>query len=82
MKRLAIALTLVSGVGAAFAGTAGASGPDTNVGVQVATITQTSLAIAPAVQFGGGFGSVNLNSAKATSANFASIGQWQLQLND
>jgi len=32
-------------------------------------------------QFGGGFKSANLNSASANSANFASIGQWQLQLN-
>jgi hypothetical protein len=79
MKRFAIALALVAGVGATGASTAGAA--DTNVGVQVATITQTSVAIAPAVQFAGGFFSTNLNASYANAANYASITQLQAQVN-
>jgi hypothetical protein len=80
MKRFALAVALVVGVGAAGAGTAGAA-PNTNTGVQVANITQTALASAPAVQFGGGFLSTNVNASYANAANYASIAQWLAQLN-
>ena len=79
MKRFAIALALVVGIGVAGVGTAGAA--DSNVGVQVASITQTALASAPAVQFGGGFLSANVNASYANAANYASISQWQAQIN-
>ena len=79
MKRFAAVLALVVGVGATGVSTAGAA--DSNVGVQVASITQTALASAPAVQFGGGFFSTNLNSSYAHAANYASISQWQAQFN-
>jgi hypothetical protein len=78
MKRFATTLALVVGIAGSAVGTASA---DTNVGVQLATITQTSVAIAPAVQFGGGTLSSNNNQSNATAANFASISQWMLQLN-
>lgn len=79
MKRFAIAFALVAGVGAIAVGTAGAA--DSNVGVQLGYITQTSVASAPAVQFGGGFLSTNLNASYASSANYASIVQWLAQSN-
>jgi hypothetical protein len=79
MKRIVIALALVLGVGATGASTAGAA--DTNVAVQLASITQTAVAYAPAVQYGGGFLSTNLNVSHANAANFASIEQWQAQFN-
>jgi hypothetical protein len=78
MKRFATTLALVVGIAGSAVGTASA---DTNVGVQLATITQTSVAIAPAVQFGGGTLSSNNNQSNAVAANFASINQWMLQLN-
>jgi hypothetical protein len=80
MKRFATTLALVVGIAGSAVGTASA-GPNTNVGVQLATITQTSVAIAPAVQFGGGTLSSNNNQSNAAAANFASINQWMLQLN-
>ena len=52
MKRVVIAFSLALGIGATGASTAGAA--DTNVAVQAASITQTALAYAPAVQYGGG----------------------------
>jgi hypothetical protein len=77
MKRFAATLALVVGIAGSAVGTASAG---TNVGVQLATITQTSVAIAPAVQFGGGTLSSNNNQSNAAAANFASINQWMLQL--
>ncbi len=79
MKRVVIALALVLGAGVTGASTAQAA--DTNVGVQLASITQTAVANAPAVQFGGGFLSTNLNASYADAANYASIVQWQAQIN-
>ena len=79
MKRLVLALALALGAGAASAGTAGAA--DSNVGVQLASITQTAVANAPAVQFGGGYLSTNVNASYANAANYASILQWQAQFN-
>jgi hypothetical protein len=78
MKRFATTLALVVGIAGSAAGTASA---DTNVGVQLATITQTAVAIAPAVQFGGGTLSSNNNQSNAAAVNYASINQWMLQLN-
>ena len=78
MKRFATTLALVVGVAGSAVGTASA---DTNVGVQLASITQKSVAIAPAVQYAGGKGSTNNNQSNATAANFASINPWMLQLN-
>lgn len=79
MKRVAIALALVLGAGATGASTARAS--DTNVGVQLASISQTAVAYAPAVQYAGGYFSTNLNASYANAANYASIVQWQAQIN-
>lgn len=78
MKRFATILALLVGVGVSATGTASA---DTNVGVQLASIKQTAVASAPAVQFAGGTQSTNQNSSSATSANFAKISQWMVQLN-
>lgn len=78
MKRFATTLALVVGIAGSAAGTASA---DTNVGVQAATITQAAVAIAPAVQFGGGTQSSNNNQSNAAAVNYASINQWMLQLN-
>jgi hypothetical protein len=78
MKRFAATLALLVGIGGSTVGIASA---DTNVGVQSASIKQTALASAPAVQYAGGKGSVNLNSSHATAANYASISQWMFQLN-
>jgi hypothetical protein len=78
MKRFATTLALVVGIVGSAAGTASA---DTNVGVQSARITQTAVAIAPAVQFGGGMLSKNTNQSNAAAVNYASINQWMLQLN-
>ncbi len=79
MKRLVVVLALVVGVGAGGASSARAA--DSNVGVQLASISQTALASAPAVQFGGGFFSINRNSSYASATNYASISQWQAQFN-
>jgi hypothetical protein len=79
MKRFASTLALVVGIAGSAVGTASAG--DTNVGVQLASITQKSVAIAPATQFGGGTFSTNYNQANAASANYASINQWMLQVN-
>jgi hypothetical protein len=76
MKRFATIFALGVGVMAASVGTASA---DTNVGVQLASIKQTAVASAPAVQYAGG--SFNSNSSSAVAANYASINQWMLQLN-
>lgn len=76
MKRFASILALIVGIAVSAAGTASAG---TNVGVQQARISQTALASAPAVQFGGGTRSVNLNASNASAANFASINQWLAQ---
>jgi len=78
IKRFAKILALTVGVGVSAVGTASA---DTNVGVQSASIKQTAVASAPAVQFGGGTQSINLNSSYAAAANYASISQWMVQLN-
>jgi hypothetical protein len=76
MKRFAAVLAIVF---AAVGTTAGTASADTNVGVQVASINQTSVAKASAVQFGGFF---SLNKANANSANFALIKQSLIQIND
>ena len=41
----------------------------------------SAVAIAPAVQFGGGTLSTNNNQSNAAAVNYASINQWMLQLN-
>jgi hypothetical protein len=76
MKRFVAILALVFAAVGTTTGTASAN--DTNVGVQVARIHQTSLAKASAVQFGGFF---SLNVANANSANYASIRQSLTQIN-
>lgn len=76
MKRFAAVLALVGAVVVTATGTATAG--DTNVGVQVASIKQVSLANASAVQYGA---FLSLNAANASSANYASIGQWLTQTN-
>jgi hypothetical protein len=78
MKRFATTLALLVGIGGSTVGIASA---DTNVGVQAASIKQTAVANAPAVQYGGGKNSANFNSSRATAANYASISQWMFQLN-
>jgi hypothetical protein len=78
MKRFAATLALLVGIGGSTVGIASA---DTNIGVQSASIKQTAVASAPAVQYAGGKGSVNLNSSHATAVNYASISQWMFQLN-
>ena len=71
-KRFASVLTLVAALAAT--GVSPASAQDANVGVQVASITQTSLAASSANQIAG-FSLVNLNSSSAQSANYAAIVQ-------
>jgi hypothetical protein len=76
MKRFVAVLAVVCAAVGTTTGTASAN--NTNVGVQVASIHQTSLAKASAVQFGGFF---SLNAANAYSANYASIKQSLTQIN-
>jgi hypothetical protein len=76
MKRLASVVAVVGALAGVGAGTASA---DANFAVQDASIDQKSVAIASA---GSSFGSFNVNVAKASSANYASIGQWLVQVND
>jgi hypothetical protein len=78
MKRFVAVLAACFAAVGTTAGTASASANKTNVGVQVASIHQTSLAKASATQFGGFFSS---NTANAYSANFASIKQSLTQIN-
>lgn len=78
MKRIiALCSTVVALAGV---GASAASAQSTNVGVQIASITQTSAAVAPAVQLGNG-GLFNNNSSSATSANYAAIVQGLTQFN-
>jgi hypothetical protein len=76
MKRFVAVLAIAFAAVGTTTGTASAK--NTNVGVQVASIHQTSVAKASAVQFGGFFSS---NSANAYSANFALIKQSLTQIN-
>ena len=76
MKRFVAVLAACFAAVGTTAGTASAN--KTNVGVQVASIHQTSLAKASATQFGGFF---SLNAANAYSANYASIKQSLTQIN-
>jgi curli biogenesis system outer membrane secretion channel CsgG len=70
-KRFASVLTLVAALAATGVSTASAQG--TNVGAQVASINQTSLASSSATQIAGF--SFNWNSSSAESANYAAIVQ-------
>ena len=76
MKRFVAVLAVVCAAVGTTTGTASAG--NTNVGIQVAKVHQTSVAKASAVQFGGFF---SLNAAIAASANFASINQSLTQTN-
>ena len=78
MKRVASILAVTGVLAGAGAGTASA---DTNFAVQAASINQKAVAYAPAVQFGGA-SSINLNQSNASATNYASIGQWLVQVND
>ena len=71
-KRFASVLTLVAALAATGVTTARRAKP--NVGVQVANVSQTSLAASSATQIAG-FSLVNLNSSSAQSANYAAIVQ-------
>jgi hypothetical protein len=77
-KRFAAVLTVVAALAAT--GVSTASAHDTNVGVQVASIDQTSIAASSATQ-NAAFSLVNLNSSSAQSANFAAIVQLLSQSN-
>jgi hypothetical protein len=77
-KRFASVLTLVAALAAT--GVSTASAQDTNVGVQLASITQLSSANSSATQFAGP-AFVNLNASSAESANYAAIVQWLSQSN-
>ena len=78
MKRFASVLALTGALAGVGAGTASA---DTNFAVQAASIDQKAGAYARAVQFGGSW-SLNYNQSNASAANYASIGQWLVQVND
>jgi hypothetical protein len=77
-KRFASVLTVVAAL--AGTGVSTASANDTNVGVQMASISQTSLASSSATQFAD-FSFVAVNKSEAESANYAAIIQLLSQPN-